>query len=287
MSNLTILRQYAAKSADSLPKSVLFQSTSKFYTIFDAYPKSIFHFLILPRILSTQDAAGASDNEGTSEISDPQQQHFTASELRNFKAILKTDRERCKTLLEEMHEEAQGVKKQIEDEMVEHYGFKWDVWIGFHAVPSMEHLHLHVLSADLVSERMKNKKHYNSFHPSLGFFLHISDVLEWFDATPEYFKDVTELNPKKYEGLLKESLACFKCGSSMKNMPTLKEHLQVEWDKQAAKAKAKAKAPATLKRKVEAEPVQEAPKALPESANSPHEDAGSVDEAPSKKPRKD
>lgn len=205
MSNLTILRQYAAKSADSLPKSVLFQATSKFYTIFDAYPKSIFHFLILPRIISSQEATGERD-EGTSETSN-QQQQFAASELRNLKAILKTDRERCKSLLEEMHDEAQGVKKQIEEEMVDRYGFKWDVWIGFHAVPSMEcvpiairkgaelndcrHLHLHVISADLVSERMKNKKHYNSFHPSLGFFLHMSDVLEWFDATPEYFNDVS------------------------------------------------------------------------------------------------
>lgn len=52
------------------------------------------------------------------------------------------------------------------------------------------HLHLHVLSADLVSERMKNKKHYNSFHPSLGFFLHIDDVLSWFEAEPSYFSRV-------------------------------------------------------------------------------------------------
>jgi aprataxin len=137
MSNLTILRQYAAKSADSLPKSVLFQSTNKFYTIFDAYPKSIFHFLVLPRIISSHETTGER-HEGTSGPSSDQQQQFAAPELRNLKAILKTDRERCKALLEEIHEEAQGVKKQIEEEMVDRYGFKWDVWIGFHAVPSME-----------------------------------------------------------------------------------------------------------------------------------------------------
>jgi len=54
----------------------------------------------------------------------------------------------------------------------------------------LSHLHLHVLSADLCSEKMKNKKHYNSFHPKHGFFLHMDDVLSWFDAEPSYFKTV-------------------------------------------------------------------------------------------------
>ena len=55
---------------------------------------------------------------------------------------------------------------------------------------SPRHLHLHVLSADLYSPRMKLKKHYNSFHPKLGFFLHLSDVLSWFDADPSYYQTV-------------------------------------------------------------------------------------------------
>ncbi len=52
------------------------------------------------------------------------------------------------------------------------------------------HLHLHVLSADLCSERMKNKKHYNSFHPKLGFFLDINEVVSWFEAEPSYYSTV-------------------------------------------------------------------------------------------------
>jgi len=53
------------------------------------------------------------------------------------------------------------------------------------------HLHLHVLSADLCSEKMKKKQHYNSFHPKLGFFLDINDVLSWFDADESYFTSVS------------------------------------------------------------------------------------------------
>jgi hypothetical protein len=45
------------------------------------------------------------------------------------------------------------------------------------------HLHLHVLSKDLISPYLKNKKHYNSFSPTLGFFLHLSTVREWLEST--------------------------------------------------------------------------------------------------------
>ena len=39
------------------------------------------------------------------------------------------------------------------------------------------HLHVHVISGDLVSERLRHKKHYNSFRPDMGFFVHLDDVI--------------------------------------------------------------------------------------------------------------
>ncbi|TFK29881.1 HIT-like protein [Coprinopsis marcescibilis] len=252
-SNLTILKRYATGDPNSLPSSVLFQFSDKFMTIFDAYPKSIFHFLILPRVVEGGD--------------------FSAVELKNLKTLLKGDKEKAKQLVEAFQSEAQNVKKQIEEEMTERYGFKWDVWIGFHAVPSMEHLHLHVLSADMCSEKMKNKKHYNSFHPSKGFFLHINDVLDWFEATPGYYQQVTKLDPKAYEALLKEGLTCWKCGSEMKNIPSLKEHLQEEWNKQESRSRRTA-----AKRKV----------VEGHSGSNPKEkQANSGDEIPAKKRKGD
>lgn len=52
------------------------------------------------------------------------------------------------------------------------------------------HIHCHVISTDLVSPFLKVKKHYNSFHPKLGFFLHMDEVLSWFDAEPSFFDTV-------------------------------------------------------------------------------------------------
>jgi aprataxin len=40
---------------------------------------------------------------------------------------------------------------------------------------------------------MKTKKHYNSFHPKHGFFLHLDDVLSWLDAEPSYYQTVSLL----------------------------------------------------------------------------------------------
>ncbi|RXW24119.1 hypothetical protein EST38_g1733 [Candolleomyces aberdarensis] len=113
----TALRTYVLKPADELPSSLLFRSSEKFFTIFDGYPKSIFHFLILPRLY---DDAGYSERDVT-----------------NLKSLLQTDKEKARELVTGLKSEALEVKKQIEEEMVERYGYKWDVWIGFHAVPSM------------------------------------------------------------------------------------------------------------------------------------------------------
>ncbi|KAG8217751.1 hypothetical protein J3R82DRAFT_5912 [Butyriboletus roseoflavus] len=215
MSNLTVLRGYAQKARpETLPPSVLFEHTDKCLTVFDAFPKSIFHFLVLPRVRPP----------------------LSVSELANLRTLLKGDKARAKQVLMDLNDVAHTVKKMIREEMQNRYGFQWEIWTGFHAVPSMEHLHLHVLSNDLCSEKMKHKKHYNSFHPELGFFLHLHEVLSWFDEEPSYFE---RLKKSDYENLLKESLYCWKCERDMKNMPLLKAHLQEEWDDEAGKEKAR------------------------------------------------
>ncbi|KAG8096390.1 hypothetical protein GUJ93_ZPchr0013g36375, partial [Zizania palustris] len=51
--------------------------------------------------------------------------------------------------------------------------------LGFHSVPSMRQLHLHIISQDFNSTRLKNKKHWNSF--TTAFFLDSVDVIEEID----------------------------------------------------------------------------------------------------------
>ena len=50
---------------------------------------------------------------------------------------------------------------------------------------------------------------------------------------------MSELKKSQYEPLLKEDLVCWRCERVLKNMPTLKTHLQEEWDKEVKAEKAK------------------------------------------------
>ncbi|KAJ6596834.1 HIT-like domain-containing protein [Mycena vulgaris] len=215
--NLTILRTYAQTNPSKLPPSVLFSHSPSNLTIYDTFPKAIFHFLILPRV----------------------QEPSTVSELSNLRKLLSGDKARAKQVITALRDDAQTLRAEIEEEMLGRYGFKWDIWTGFHGAPSMDHLHLHVLSDDLHSDRMKNKKHYNSFHPKLGFFLDIDEVLSWFDAEPSYYSAMAKLDTKHYESMLKEDLVCWRCNTALKNIPALKTHLQEEWEAQAKREKAK------------------------------------------------
>lgn len=54
-------------------------------------------------------------------------------------------------------------------------GRDWEseVLVGVHTHPSMNHLHVHVLSRDRHSERMKHRKHYNSF--ATPFFVPVEE----------------------------------------------------------------------------------------------------------------
>lgn len=255
---LQILRAYAklddaSLQAATLPPTVYFSHTRHTLTIFDAYPKALFHFLVLPRLrISTLSSSSSSAGVLEDEDGDDDERSEvklvadnTAADLTSLRTLLQraaaasdTDidpdarqaRSRAKGTLSVLSDEATRLQKQIEREMQTHYGFKWPIWIGFHAIPSMEHLHLHVISSDLISPSLKTKRHYNTFSPRTGFFLPLADVRAWLDDEHQLAKMVASLTPEKHEPRLKDALVCFRCGETMKNMPALKNHIQREFD---------------------------------------------------------
>lgn len=124
MFDLTILQQFAKKfesSPSSLPPTLLLTNTETSLTLFDKYPKATYHFLVLPRILANST--------------------FTVKEVTSLQTLLsKGKKEDAKVLIEELKKDAQTVKEMVEREMFKKHGYKWDVWIGFHAVPSMAYV---------------------------------------------------------------------------------------------------------------------------------------------------
>jgi aprataxin len=173
---LKILRAYAklddaSLRTTTLPPTVYFSHTRHTLTIFDAYPKALFHFLVLPRCLTTTGriaaaaAAAAAETSSTSRTTaleddgdgDSEEEEVVVADrtedLTNLRTLLlpllqRADqadarahaRAKAKAVgtLSVLSDEATRLQSQIEREMQTHYGFKWPIWIGFHAIPSME-----------------------------------------------------------------------------------------------------------------------------------------------------
>lgn len=92
--------------------------------------------------------------------------------------------------------------------------------IGYHAVPSMLQLHLHVISTDFCSPCLKTKKHWNSF--TTRFFIPSSDFIKMVQNDTHL-----KLDRAEYLELLKSDLKCHRCQLGFKTMPNLKSHLEV------------------------------------------------------------
>ena len=108
--------------------------------------------------------------------------------------------------------------KELGESVISPLVSKYEFKMGFHAIPSLNHLHLHIISLHFVNSCLKTKKHSNSF--TTGFFLELDFVIEELQR-----KDRMEIDSQMYNEMLKTPLICFKCSESISNMPTLKKHL--------------------------------------------------------------
>ncbi|XP_070538748.1 aprataxin-like isoform X2 [Ptychodera flava] len=145
----------------------------------DKYPKAKYHYLVLPR------------------ISIPSLKSLKSEHLELLKDIHKKGRE-----ITEKHKSS-GL----------------DFRLGYHCVPSMSHLHMHVISQDFNSPCLKTKKHWNSF--TTQYFVGSKDIIEQLETTGR-------VNPPaagRHAELLKTPLRCHVCRQAQTNMPKLKQHI--------------------------------------------------------------
>ncbi|KAJ3026764.1 UNVERIFIED_CONTAM: hypothetical protein HDU68_005110 [Siphonaria sp. JEL0065] len=183
-----VLKQYL-DSPEKHPEAVV-TTTDEMVLIHDAFPKAKHHYLALPRSSNPLH----SNSEGVAALT-KSDQHLLAAFLKTFTQV-------------------QQAYPQIT--------FK----AGFHAVPSMAHLHMHIISDDMVSPALKNKKHWNSF--TTRFFIPLETVVTRIEKDGSI-----EIDKEEYEQLLKGPLVCHKCQKTIKNIPELKKHLDVHLEKDA------------------------------------------------------
>ncbi|XP_060915093.1 aprataxin isoform X2 [Labrus mixtus] len=110
--------------------------------------------------------------------------------------------------------------QQVAEQMVQQCPHKSSLRFrkGYHAIPSMSHVHLHVISQDFDSPCLKNKKHWNSF--TTDYFIESHDVIQMLETDGKVA--VTEGTSE----LLKLPLRCHMCRKELPTIPALKEHLK-------------------------------------------------------------
>ncbi|KEG10257.1 aprataxin [Trypanosoma grayi] len=91
---------------------------------------------------------------------------------------------------------------------------------GFHALPSLPQLHMHLISLDFDSPCLKSKKHYNTF--ATPFFLPADRVVEDLERNDcvTLNRDVAAL-----KSMEEQAPCCMWCNKSEAGMPQLKAHL--------------------------------------------------------------
>ncbi|GAC93538.1 hypothetical protein PHSY_001103 [Pseudozyma hubeiensis SY62] len=233
--NQALVRIASAKDPTTLPTDdrVLFYDDLTI-TIYDKFAKAQYHFLVLPRIpfrpslsasasIPQQGAPTLSASNGKLNFGATSSNNVPASHMKSISSVLASPY--AGQVLEALRTASERVVQHIRDDMKQNYDVAWDVERAFHSVPSMEHLHLHVVSMDLVSDRLKHKKHYLSFHPSVGFALRL-------DKVQDMVREGKKTLPKSegtYERLLRGPLESHHTCQVFRFFPELKAHLDMYW----------------------------------------------------------
>ena len=160
--------RYALKNYVTSPETVNDDTVTYFddkvSIIRDSFPKSECHLLILPRTMQlsrshpTKVIDAKFKNEFESYVNSAIDHIF-----RHFQEkfrIKKSDDDKDPCWDDILKDKNKFVRNFVQ--------------VGIHSVPSMANLHIHVISKDFHSVRLKNKKHYNSFNT--GFFISWDDL---------------------------------------------------------------------------------------------------------------
>ena len=170
------------------------------HVVRDPFPKAQFHFLMMPR-----------KELDLNSVSELQPSHLP---------LLKKMETRAWQIVAVMQKQeevlVQGGKQELR--------FR----CGFHAVPSLRHLHLHIVSLNFEKgSGLKNKKHYNSF--TTCFFVEIRRVIRDLEARVANVDDTGAVphahGYARLEPLLDMPLKCLWCSVPFRNMPLLVTHL--------------------------------------------------------------
>lgn len=190
--------------------------------IWDMYPKSKLHILLLPRHVPQSqtyvlDAFDDAAFRAACVAKIAEVRGLAGRELRRIVGGRSGTEQRRAAAIGA----ARGDDGRVEIPPARDY--EVDVKTGVHAMPSMNHLHVHFLSVDRISEKIRCRAHYNSFNT--GFLIPVEDFPL---AADDPRRDGVEMGR-----VLRGELRCWRCHRCFKALPELKGHLEREFEEWA------------------------------------------------------
>ncbi|EXJ84119.1 hypothetical protein A1O3_04786 [Capronia epimyces CBS 606.96] len=201
----------------SFPSNIVIQHTERTVLVQDAFPKATVHLLLLPRDsskwnLNPRDAFDDHKFVDMVRSEAAAAVRLAASELSR---VISPYSESCRARIAAMEGD------DPPDVLPAGRDFTKEFKVGIHAHPSMSHLHVHIISRDMHSARLKHQKHYNSFNTD--FFIPLEDF--------PLAKDDIRRNTSYQNANLKKDYKCWRCGKVFGNkFKQLKEHLDAEFE---------------------------------------------------------
>lgn len=195
----------------------------------DAFPKSLRHYLILPRLPSLTHLHPLDAFTTLVPEAYEMMRHYV---------------ERAKSMMIDSLVDEGYLPNHQKDTFRNEF-----IRAGVHSIPSMANLHIHVISQDFVLPSMKNKKHYNSF--TTAFFVDFDALAPEEDVGVEPESDTDESQnepfwsdeelpartgherrPDQLERLIRNTpLRCTSCGAQFGlRFSQLKLHLATEYN---------------------------------------------------------
>ncbi|CAN0091562.1 unnamed protein product [Ectocarpus fasciculatus] len=160
----------------------IYYQDEQFMVIYDGYPKARYHLLLMakPSFLDVM------------RPSDLRREHLPA--------------------VRRMHALGRAVAKCLSQQ-----GIIGEIRIGVHAIPSMEPLHMHIISQDFDSDRLRRPRHWNIF--TTDIFLEPSWVEEKLER-----HGCLQLDMDRYIRLNEQTPRCHVCHEKISGVERLKAH---------------------------------------------------------------
>ncbi|KAF2999694.1 aprataxin-like protein [Curvularia kusanoi] len=207
------------------PEGLVVEYDDDFVVINDKFPKASVHLLLIPRnpeyysqhplsLLSSNATFLAEVCKRVDRL-----KILAASELRRKYGRQSASDAPYQTALEDLMSQDDPPPSSERDALLPP-GRDWlsEIKAGAHTHPSMNHMHIHIMSREMHSPCMKHKKHYLSFNSS--FFVGVDEFpLE---------EGSDRFHPGDWPSW---DMKCWRCGSNYQNkFARLKEHLGEEFE---------------------------------------------------------